>query len=144
MRIHELARVGFVTLGVLAGGFVFSGASALAAGVEKPEVAAPSEVRAESATLNGVLSPKVVGEVESTYEFLYKEGSVCVGGGKAPEPAGVSGGGEAEVVSVQVGALKADTEYSVCLRVESKDKAEAVLSTVAHFETELPPEDRSR
>ena len=140
MRIHGLIRAGLVTLGVLAGGLVFTGTPALAAGLETPEVTAASEVRAESATLNGVLSPNAAGEAESTYEFLYNEGSACAGGDKAPEPAGVAGGGKAEVVSVQVGSLKADTEYSVCLRVESKDKAEVVLSTVGHFTTALPPE----
>ena len=140
MRIHKLTRSGFVILGVLAGGLVFTGAPALAAGLEAPEVTAATEVRAESATLDGVLSPKVVGEVESTYEFLYEEGSACAGGDKAPEPAGVAGGGEAEPVSVQVGALKADTEYSVCLRVESKDKTEAVTSPAVTFRTSLPPE----
>ena len=104
---------------VLVGWLVWSAVPALAAAPETPEVSVESPAQATTATLRGVLNPQASGEAGS-YEFLYKEGTTgCVGGAKAPEPAGMALGVEREEVFEELSSLKPDTEYTVCLRAEN-------------------------
>lgn len=117
----------------------FTAAPALAAALEKPEALAPTEVKAESATLQGTLSPHIPGEVGSTYEFRYKADAVCTGG-SATTPVASIMGLEAEPVSEPVAALKPGREYAVCLVVHNKAKTEEVISAPVTFKTAIPPE----
>jgi hypothetical protein len=112
---------------------------------EAPEVSAPSEVKAESATLNGVVNPKITEPVESgTYEFLYKASKVATkaecesGAKKAPVPPGTYTGAEPQAVAAPVSGLTQDTEYVVCLAARNAG-ATTVGAPVA-FKTATKPE----
>jgi hypothetical protein len=116
-------------------------APALASGLEKPEVGSPTEVKAETATLNGTLSPRSLGEANSTYEFLYKASTTgeCKGESKAPAKPATAAGSEAEGVSTPVSGLKPGTEYAVCLIVHNTAKTEEPVSTAITFTTVPAP-----
>ena len=91
--------IGPVSLCVLVAALTLGSAPALAAAPETPELKVES-VTTSTATFNGVLSPKSTGELGSTYQFLYRVSKTeCKGESKAPEPPGMSLGGEAEGVS---------------------------------------------
>jgi hypothetical protein len=134
---------GLVTLGMLAGGSLAVSAPAFAAALEKPETGTPTEIKSETATLQGTLSPASIGEAESTYQFVYKASTKteCKGTGeiKAPASPATSAGSQAEAVSAPVTALKPGTEYAVCLVVHNKAKTEEPASTPATFTTVPSP-----
>lgn len=118
---------------------------ALAAPPEKPQALLPTEVKATSALLHGVLDPgKTGGPFElDTYEFVYRQSPTeCKGAGEvaAPVPAGMSLGGGKEEVSQGIAALTANTQYTVCLVAHNEAKTESATSLPVTFETALPPE----
>jgi hypothetical protein len=139
---HPLSRLKCCVPALLCavvGALAFTAAPALAAALEKPVALPPTEVKAETATLQGTLSPHVPGEVGSTYEFLYKAGAVCMGG-SATTPVTSIMGLEAEPVSEPVTHLTPGTEYAVCLAVHNAAKTEEVTSLPITFKTAIPLE----
>ena len=125
---------------VLVGWLVWACVPAVAAAPETPEVSVELPIAATTATVHGVLNPKAEAEAGS-YEFLYKQGKAgCVGGKKAPEPAGMAMGFEHEEVSEGLSGLTQDTEYTVCLRVGNVTTHQEALSSAVTFTTALPPE----
>ena len=127
-------------VGVLcvAGGVLgFFVAGAFGAVPEAPEVSVELPAHATGVVVRGVLSPGAVGEAGS-YEFLFREGASCVGGGKAPEPAGLMQGLEHEEVSEALSGLKAGSEYTVCLRAENSEGA--TVGPGVSFTTAIAPE----
>ena len=136
MNIRRLAGS---TLAVLVGMLALGGTSALAAGPEAPEVSVLAPTPATTASVHGVLNPLKEG-VAGSYEFLYKQGKAgCLGGAATPVPAGLMMGVEHEEVFETLSGLTQDTEYSVCLRVETAAHEIAFSPTVT-FKTALPPE----
>jgi hypothetical protein len=116
--------------------------SALAVKPEAPVVLEPESIKAETATLEGLLSPQSPGEVGATYQFVYKASTKkeCKGPGEVKaEPPGMSLGGEAEPVAQEITGLSSGVEYAVCLVVESTQK-EASVSAPATFMTAIKPE----
>jgi len=116
-------------------------APALAA-PEAPKAEPPTEVKATTASLNGVLAPKAPGEAGSFYKFIYKasKAKVCTGGSETT-PAGISLGAEDEVLPAEpVTGLTANTEYAVCLVAENAAQTERTTSTAISFKTAFPPE----
>jgi hypothetical protein len=139
---HPLSRLKCCVPALLCavvGALAFTAAPALAAAPEKPEVLPPTEVKAETATLQGTLSPHISGEVGSTYEFVYKAGAVCTGG-SATTPVTSIMGLEAEPVSEPVTLLTPGTEYAVCLAVQNAANTEEVTSLPVTFKTAIPLE----
>jgi hypothetical protein len=143
-------------------------APALAAAPEAPELTVGSPVKATEATVYGILDPGLVG-APGTYEtgayrFLYKKGSAsCEGEGAAPASPGLSlGAGHEELPAETLTGLTANTEYTVCLRIETAggttvgpavtfstptappligaESATNVLQTVATLHGEVDPE----
>ena len=141
---RTLASRAAAALCVLAGALLLVAAPALAAAPEAPEVTVESPVPATTATLHGVLNPGLVGEPGTyetgTYEFLYKQGPAsCEGGGTAPASPGLSlGAGHEELPAEVLTGLTANTEYTVCLRVETAGGT--TVGPAVHFTTALPPE----
>jgi hypothetical protein len=108
---------------------------------EKPEALPPTEVKATTASLQGILSPKAPGEPGSFYKYIYKASKtkVCTGGSETT--AGIALGAEHEVLpSEPVTGLTAGTEYAVCLLAENAAKTERTTSTAITFTTATPPE----
>jgi hypothetical protein len=133
-----LRRVLMMLAGVLVLGALGAG-SALGAAPEAPEVVVEQPVHASVAVVHGVLNPLAVAPGEAgTYEFLFKEGGSCEGGGKAPEPAGLAFGFEREEVAETLSGLTPGAEYSVCLRAE--DAGGATVGPAVTFTTALTPE----
>jgi hypothetical protein len=122
-------------------------APALAAGPpETPELTVEDATYAVAtpsvgARLHGVLNPKAAGE-PGTYQFLYKSSNAgaCEGGAVAPASPGISFGGEREEYYETVTGLSANTEYAVCLRVESTATQTVTVTPPVTFKTALPPE----
>ncbi|MGA2164303.1 MAG: hypothetical protein ABSH36_07525, partial [Solirubrobacteraceae bacterium] len=112
-----------------------------------PEAPAPvtvEAVTATSATFQGELNPGKSGPAGSyeldTYEFLYNTGGSCEGGGKAPEPAGMSlGGGQEALPLVAVSGLRPDSEYAVCLLARNGAGETAVGSPTMFTTSTAPP-----
>ncbi len=117
-------------------------APSLASGLEKPATFPPTEVKAETATLQGALSPKSPGELGSTYEFIYRESpTTCKGTGELKTTEGMSLGGEDEPVPPQpVAALKQGATYAVCLVAHNAAKTEEAVSAPIIFTTAITPE----
>jgi hypothetical protein len=131
------SRLILSVLAIVLGALAFTTAPALAAGLENPVTGAPSVVKAETATLNGVLSPASPGEVGSTYEFLYKASTAkeCKGESRAPASPGMSLGGQEEPVSEPVTGLKPGTTYAVCLVAHNAAKTEEAVGPAVTFTT---------
>jgi hypothetical protein len=119
--------------------------TAFGAAPAEPVTEPVTGVTASSAVLSGVLSPSVLGEPGSTYEFLYKAtGTVSkaeceAGASKAPEPAGIAAGGESEPVAIEVGGLTPGTNYIACLAATSTE-AETSIGPAVAFKTAITPE----
>ena len=99
-------------------------------------------VNGEPATFHGELNPGKTGgpgiyEVD-TYEFLYRQSATeCEGGSTAPESPGISlGGGQEVLPPVEVGGLRPNSEYTVCLLVRN-EAGETALGQSVTFKTEL-------
>ncbi|MGA2164961.1 MAG: fibronectin type III domain-containing protein, partial [Solirubrobacteraceae bacterium] len=129
--------IGLVVLCALVVLLTLGSVPALAAAPETPELKVEA-VTENAATFNGVLSPKSLGELGSTYQFLYRVSKTeCKGESKAPEPPGMSLGAEGEGVSEPVSGLTPNTGYTVCLHVENAAKTEEAVSLPVHFITAL-------
>jgi hypothetical protein len=131
-------RLTLTTLVVFSATFLFTATAALAATPEIPATLRPERIAGTEATLSGALNPKAEGEAGSSYEFLYRETAAktgCEGGSKAPEPAGLSLGVKAELVSEPVSGLKEHTEYSVCLAAEDAEKKHRTVGPSVTFIT---------
>ncbi len=117
-------------------------APSLASSLEKPTALPPTEVKAETATLQGALSPKSPGELGSTYEFIYRESATaCKGTGELKTTEGMSLGGEDEPVPPQpVATLKQGATYAVCLVAHNAAKTEEAVSAPIIFTTAITPE----
>src|SRR5580700_6238342 len=144
-RVRALALRVATALCVLVAAPLLTTASALAAAPEAPKAEPPTEVKATTASLNGVLSPKAPGELGSTYQFVYRASveKECKGAGevKTPTNPGMSLGAEDEVLPAEpVTGLTANTEYAVCLVAENAAKTERTPSAAVTFKTALPPE----
>ncbi len=118
---------------------------AFAAAPEAPKTEPPTEVKATTALLRGVLDPLKEGEPGAfelgSYEFVYRQSATeCEGAGEVRTPEGLSLGGGKEEVAQGIEGLAADTQYTVCLVAHNEAKsAEAVGSRVT-FTTAIPPE----
>jgi len=95
--------------------------------VPQPTVEAPTLVTADTATLNGKLTP-LNENVETKYHFIYNVGAKCVGGGETPTEEAGKGTGIFVVPATQVTALQPNATYAVCL----------VASNSSGFETSAP------
>jgi hypothetical protein len=137
--------VSVAALCALVGALAFSAAPALAAAPESPKAEPPTEVKASTATFNGILNPKAPGEAGATYEYLYKATkaptkAVCEEVTALKTTPGISLGAEGEMLPGEpVAGLIQNTEYVVCLRIENMAKQATVSPPVA-FKTALPPE----
>ena len=136
------------TLGALA----FTAAPALAAAPELPTLTVESHVPSPpspstEAVFRGVLNPLKQGGPATyefgEYEFLYKEGATCTGGGKAPSSPAISIGGGEEAVAQTVTGLKAHSKYTVCLVARNGTEinpANEIVTAGVAFETAIPQE----
>jgi hypothetical protein len=105
-------------------------------------VTVQSPVKATEATFHGFLNPKAPGEL-GTYEFLYKAGTECEGGSKAPASPAIDLGGVEEPVSQPVTSLTPGTEYTVCLLARNgteKNPANEIVGPPVTFTTATPAE----
>ncbi len=127
------------------GVLVFAVAPAFAAAPEAPKTEPPTEVKASTVILRGVLDPLKEGEPGAfelgSYEFVYRQSATeCEGAGEVRTPEGLSLGGGEEEVAQGIEGLAAGTRYTVCLVAYNEAKsAEAVGSRVT-FTTAIPPE----
>jgi hypothetical protein len=127
------------TLGVTTGRFLFESEAAFASGPEAPEAAQPEPLFAATATLKGIVNPRIVVSGEpGEYQFLYKATKVitkaeCESGGASKAPASPAGyaGAPAEPVSVSVTGLTPNTEYVVCLAASDAGGGPTVSAPVA-------------
>jgi hypothetical protein len=111
------------------------------ASLEPPEVGTPTEVKATTATLQGVLDPTSTGELGASYQFIYRASSAtCQGAGEVKSAEGLSLGEEHEAVGQAIEGLAPNTEYTVCLAITNSTKTETVLSLPLTFKTALAPE----
>jgi hypothetical protein len=110
-----------LTLAGLLGTLVFCVTPALAAAPEVPETKAASAVGYTTATLNGVLNPKNVGEA-GEYQFTYGTGGVCTEASTEPV---IALGFKEEAVEANVTGLAPNTQYTFCL-LERNVEGEAV------------------
>lgn len=103
-----------------------------------PEAPDASGLKAEpvsgtSETLRGVLNPKKTGETGS-YEFMYRpSSSECQGEGEE-KAGGEAHGAKEEAVSNEVGGLRSNTQYAVCLLARN-EAGETALSSPVSFTT---------
>ncbi len=113
--------------------------TAAAAPPEMPEALPPSDVKATSATLSGIVNPHHEGE-PGTYRFVYtKSASGCTGGAETlEEPAPRS---SPQPVSAAIEA-EPDATYTYCLKAIDA-LGEATLSPPVTFTTGIPPEMRT-
>jgi hypothetical protein len=98
---------------------------------EKPVTTSPAAatITSSSATLRGVLNPTNEGNPGS-YEFLYRaSSSECQGDGEE-KAGGEAHGVKGEAVSSEVGGLRANTQYTVCLLARNEAGETAVSSSV--------------
>ena len=119
MRARRLTPTVLVTLGVLAGGLVFSSAPALAAPPETPETVEANPIAATTATLHGVLNPGNTGEAGS-YDFSYQPSPSLapecgMPGTLAPSSPVPDTGAEGEAKTVALTGLEANKEYAFCI-----------------------------
>src|ERR1700689_3009876 len=115
---------------------------ALAAAPEAPEGSSPSEVKATSGLLHGVLDPGKEGSgfELGSYDFVYrKSGVACTGTGEVKTPEGLSLGNGKEEVAQEVTGLETNTQYTVCV-VATNEAHESTVSAPVTFTTALPPE----
>jgi hypothetical protein len=87
---------------------------------EAPTTEAPGEIQGHSVLLQGTLNPpasKLKEEVE--YYFVYNTGGSCEGASETPKTTAILKDATLPVTS-GIGGLLADTQYTVCLVVESK------------------------
>jgi hypothetical protein len=139
-KITSRARLPLAVLFALTA-LALTAAPALAAPPEKPEALPPTEVKATTASLEGILSPKAPGEPASFYRYIYKasKAKICTGGSETE--AHIAAGAEHEVLpSEPVTGLTAGTEYAVCLVAENMAQTERTSSTAVTFLTATPPE----
>ena len=120
-------------------------APALAAVPETPETLPPTEVKATTALLHGLLDPLkegVPGTFElGFYEFVYRQSpSECQGVGEIKTLQAMSVGGGREEVSQAIEALTAGTRYTVCLIAHDESKTGESVSPPVTFTTATPPE----
>jgi hypothetical protein len=101
---------------------------------ETPETTPATPVTANSAQLNGVLSPHSPEGPGVLYHFVYQASSTGCSGGNETEPSGVSAGGEAEAVSQEIEGLAPGTTYAYCLVAQIRFEAE-VISAPGFFTT---------
>jgi hypothetical protein len=139
---RTLGRLVLIVAAIVLGALAFPVGPA-SAGPEHPETTTPTEVRAETALLHGVLNPGKEGEMGTypieEYEFLYKESPTeCEGGSVVPASPGMSLGGGKEEVSQELEGLTKGTDYTACLRVKGSG-GEAVSLPIT-FTTTIPPE----
>jgi hypothetical protein len=145
MRAHRLLTTGLATLGVLAGGLVFSSAPAFAAFPEAAVTEVPTSFAGTTATLKGELNP-VSSTEEVTYHFAYSAGpgATCTESeltapveGPFPDAAG-----NHKKVSEAVEGLEGSTEYTVCLiAANPAEPTESTEGTSVQFTTNpAPPE----
>jgi hypothetical protein len=139
-------------LGVLAaalllavGGLTFVVVPALAAAPEAPKAEPPTEVKAKTAVLNGVLDPLKKGEPGSfelgSYEFVYRQSaSACKGAGEFKTAEGMSLGGGEEPISQPIEGLTQGTQYTFCVVAHNAAKTESEVSTPVTFTTRISPQ----
>jgi hypothetical protein len=82
---------------------------------ETPETTPATQVTADSAQLNGVLSPHSPEGPGVEYHFIYQASGAGCSEEHRTEPSGVSPGGEAEPVSYEIEGLAPATTYAYCL-----------------------------
>jgi hypothetical protein len=146
MNARRLTLKVAAALCALAGALLLSSAPALAAAPEAPTVTVGSPVRATEATVYGILDPGLVGGPGSyetgAYQFLYKKGAAsCEGEGAAPASPGLSlGAGHEELPAETLTGLTANTEYTVCLRIETAGGTTVGPAVPVHFTTAIQPE----
>jgi hypothetical protein len=103
--------------GVLAGGFLFTAAPALAAAPETPTTEAASVIAGTSATLNGTLNPNA--SATTGYFFAYAPGASCEGGPTTTP--GAEAPGQKIKVSTPVTGLEGSTEYTFCVEATNPE-----------------------
>lgn len=81
---------------------------------EPPHPINASGVGAVAATLRGELNPGGVGG-RLGYQFVYNTGPSCIGGQRAPEPAGEVAEAKNALVDLEVTGLQPNTLYTYCL-----------------------------
>jgi len=120
MRARSLTPTVLLTLGVLAGGLVFSSAPAMA--VEMPETVSPATgITATSAVLHGVLNPGNTGEAEAgSYDFSYQPASSLapecgMPGTLVPSSPVADTGAQGEAKTLTLTGLEANKEYAFCI-----------------------------
>jgi hypothetical protein len=137
-----------VLLCAVAGALAFTAAPALAATPPEARTEGPSEVKAESAVLNGVVNPEIAEPVEAgKYQFLYKATKTATeaeclsaGASKAPAVAEPYLGVMAEPFPEEVKGLKPNTEYVVCFVAVNNAKEKTVGAPVPFQTTPEKPE----
>jgi hypothetical protein len=144
MRAHRLLTAGLATLGVLAGGLVFSSAPAFAVFPEAPVTEVPTSFTGTTATLKGELNPGSSTE-KVTYHFAYSAGpgATCTESGlTAPLEPFPEAAGKQKKVTEAVEGLEGSTEYTVCLiAANPAEPAESTQGTSVNFTTHpAPPE----
>jgi hypothetical protein len=123
MRIPRRAITSLAVVGVLAGGLVFPGAPAVAAGPpEAPVSEAATGITPTTATLKGTLNPKT--NATAGWYFAYSPEGGCVGFVNTT-PRGGEVTGEAIKISTQLTALLPNTEYTFCLVATNAEGEEA-------------------
>lgn len=115
MSARRLTLRGMVIASALTGSLALFSASAIAAAPEAPETKPATVVGGFTATLNGVLNPKVA--APAGWHFVYSPEGQCAGGPNAvttptePETEGSSIG---EPESLEVGGLVPNHQYTFC------------------------------
>jgi hypothetical protein len=132
MRARRLTPTVLVTLGVLAGGLVFSSAPALAAAPTIVSESAPSP-RAEESRLEALVNPN---NQSTECHFQYGEGTVSENT-LACEQATIEGGEQG--VGLNISSLKQNTTYQYRVLLKNTLGEEAI-GTTKPFTTALRPE----
>jgi hypothetical protein len=130
-------RLVLAALATTLGALVFSGAPALAAAPETPQVNVYN-IGATHASLRGVLNPGAPGE-PGAYEVLYRQSSTeCKGGSSS---GGLSLGGQEEEVLETLTGLQPGKKYTVCVSASNGNSPpETSVSSPVTFETLILPE----
>jgi hypothetical protein len=128
MRVRRLSTTGLATLGLMAGG-IASSSPASAAAPEKPLTKPAAEVTGTTATLHGVLNPKV--SATTGYHFVYGSEGSCEG--NTTEPA-AEATGKAIKVSTPITGLIPLTKYTFCV-VATNATSEETSGSPLTFET---------
>ncbi len=105
---------------------------------ETPEAKPPSEVKPNTATLNGILNPNAEAE-PGTSAFIYRQSaSECTGEGQkeAPSEPPASVGEKEEAVHAAITELLPHTAYTFCLRARNREESgEEAISAPETFTT---------